>query len=110
MTRPTYQAAGCLVVPVREIVDIANAARVRGDLTTVIRRCTPLRVVVDLHAAVLTRAGVEVLEAAHAVAVEDGKRLRVSARHPLAREVLRITGADLLLLVHADLPAALNAP
>jgi anti-anti-sigma regulatory factor len=105
----TYDIEGHRIVTVNEVVDIANVNQFAGELATVIRECAERTVIVDLGCPLLTAAGVDFLERAHAVAARCGRNLRITAGHDMSRRVLRITGADHLLEVHPDLPAALHA-
>ncbi|MGW2230027.1 STAS domain-containing protein [Streptomyces formicae] len=105
-----YQVTSHLVVPVEDIIDIANAPGLRVEFTRLVERTSARSVIIDFRPAVLTLAGVEVLEDTHAAAVHRSLPLGVSAPHRLARKVLHLTGADRLFPVHPDLPTALQPP
>lgn len=110
LSLPTYRLAGSQVIKVYEVLDIANAHRVSGELEELVHNACDPAVVVDLYPACLTTAGVQVLEHTDEVAARRRRRLRIAARRPLARQVLTITGADRALAVYPDLRSALNQP
>lgn len=110
LSLPTYRVAGMQVIKVYEVLDIANAPRVNGELAALVRTGCDPSVVVDLRTPYLTTAGIEVLEHAGQVAARRRRSLRIAAHRSLARRVLRITGADQVLEVHPDLSSALCRP
>ncbi|WP_369212395.1 hypothetical protein [Streptomyces flavofungini] len=100
-------AADPIVIPLVEIVDLDNAARVRDDLARLLRSAGTQVAVVDLRTPCLTAAAVSVLEETQRLADQLGLRLRVVAAHRLTRHVLRITAADIYLAVYPDVLSAL---
>lgn len=109
MPLPAYPVTGHLVIKVYEVVDIANLERVTSELTELLYTCPEPAVILDIRSRYLTGAGIDVLTNVHGLAHCLGLRLQVAVRHPLARRILAITGADFLLEVHPDLPTALQA-
>ncbi|APY85094.1 hypothetical protein DCW30_15070 [Streptomyces alfalfae] len=97
-----------IVIPLAEIVDLANAERVRDDLRRLLRSAGTRVAIVDLRTPCLTAAAVGVLERTQALADRLGVRLLVVAPHRLTRHVLRVTAADVYLAVHPDLLSALR--
>ncbi|MEV0126182.1 hypothetical protein AB0I16_32340 [Streptomyces sp. NPDC050703] len=97
-----------IVIPLVEIVDLANVARVRDDLGRLLGSAGTRVAVVDLRTPCLTAAAVGVLEETQALADRLGVRLLVAAPHRLTRHVLRVTAADVCLAVHPDLLSALR--
>ena len=97
------------VITVCEVIDLSNADRIARDLARPLVERTAHVVIIDLHATLLTVTGVGVLERTQLLADRLGLRLRVVASLPLARKVLRLTGADDTLDVHPDLTSALRA-
>jgi anti-anti-sigma factor len=101
-----------LVVELGEVIDIANAERIRTDLVRHLLRARGQEasvIVVDLRFPCLTSAGVAVLEDAQHLADAVRLRLVVVATHPFTRRVLHLTSADGCLEVHPHLAAALRA-
>ncbi|CAM5277695.1 hypothetical protein SALBM135S_09652 [Streptomyces alboniger] len=105
---PGAAEADPIVIPLVEIVDLANAARVREDLGRLLRSAGTQVAIVDLRTPCLTAAGVGVLEDTQCLADQLGLRLLVAASHRLTRHVLRITAADVYLAVYPDVLSAVR--
>ncbi len=92
-----------------EVIDLGTASRVTGELTRALRRCSSSVLVINLHAAVLTTTGVDVLEHIWREGAERGISVRIVATAPLVHRVLQLAGTDQRIEVHTDLFSAVHA-
>lgn len=100
---------GVPVVTVAGEVDVDTAAPLAAELATQLKRRPPA-VIVDLSAvSYFGSTGINLLLDAHGRAANRRVGVHVVVARPHLRKVLRITGVDVVLAIHACLQEALRA-
>lgn len=131
---PHYRVPGRLVIELRDIVDIANDLSTEEDLRRLIEPYAAETahgarpgvldpgvpdpdaqapggvVVVDVHASLITAAGLRVVQRARQSALHGGAGFRVVARRPLAYKAVRVTELHKVFGLTDVLPGPAPAP
>ncbi|QTA36705.1 STAS domain-containing protein [Streptomyces sp. CA-256286] len=107
MTAATYRLdEDHQVIEVREVIDHADRPAIQDELSWLIRCCTGRTVIIDLHTPLHTVATVNLLISLRHTADRHGLTLCVTARHPHAMRILRLTGMHIFLRATATLHGA----
>lgn len=87
-------------------IDLYTAPRLHSELGAVLADGMPTRVVIDMSGVEFCDStGMNVLLAAHRVAIERGGDLTLAAPRPPVRKILEVTGLQSVFTIEDDLPA-----